>query len=173
MGIGRFWSKVKVCEFILKPLPPFNRHNKRRKTRLFPRDVLGARGGSTFFGQRGALPRGLVRLRHRFADLGRAGAWLGGGGPDLADDVGRALPALARCRHVGIDGFPRVCTMHTMTRDELIRRMKKADWVLRGSKGSHHIFIHPQRPGHVSVPHPKKDLGVDLLDKLMKQTGLK
>ena len=50
--------------------------------------------------------------------------------------------------------------------------MNKAGWVLRGTKGSHHIFTHPQRPGHVSVPHPKKDLGVGLLDKLMKQTGL-
>ena len=66
-----------------------------------------------------------------------------------------------------------MCTIHTMTSAELIRRMKKTGWVLRGTKGSHHIFIHPQRPGHVSVPHPKKDLGVGLLDKLMKQTGLK
>ena len=43
-----------------------------------------------------------------------------------------------------------------MTSAELIRRMKKTGWVLRGTKGSHHIFIHPQRPGHVSVPYPKK-----------------
>ena len=42
----------------------------------------------------------------------------------------------------------------------------------RRTKGSPHIFTHPQRPGHVGVPHPTKDLGVGLLDKLMKQTGL-
>ena len=59
-----------------------------------------------------------------------------------------------------------------MTSAELIRRMSKTGWVLRGTKGCHHIFTHPQRPGHVCVPHPKKDLGVGLLDKLMKQTGL-
>ena len=58
-----------------------------------------------------------------------------------------------------------------MTSAELIRRMNKTGWVLRGTTGSHHIFARPQRPGHLSVPHPKKDLGVGLLDKLMKQTG--
>ncbi len=72
-----------------------------------------------------------------------------------------------------VDRLPRVCTLHTMTSDELIRRMEKNGWVLRGVKGSHHVYTHPQRPGHVSVPHPKKDLGVGLLEKLMKQTGLK
>ena len=51
--------------------------------------------------------------------------------------------------------------------------MEMHGWVLRGVKGSHHIFTHPQRPGHVTVPHPKKDLGVGLVGKLMKQSGLK
>jgi len=60
-----------------------------------------------------------------------------------------------------------------MTSAELIRQMERHGWVLRGVKGSHHIFTHPQRPGHVTVPHPKKDLGVGLLGKLMKQSGLK
>ena len=66
-----------------------------------------------------------------------------------------------------------MCAIHTMISAGLIRRMKKAGCVLRGAKGSHHIFIHPQRTGHVSVPHPKKDLGTGLLEKLMRQTGLK
>jgi predicted RNA binding protein YcfA (HicA-like mRNA interferase family) len=55
---------------------------------------------------------------------------------------------------------------------DLIRVLKKNGWVLRGSKGSHHVFTHPQRPGHISVPHPKKDLGAGLLAKLMQQAGL-
>ena len=66
-----------------------------------------------------------------------------------------------------------MCTIHTMTSAELIRQMEMHGWVLRGVKGSHHIFTHPQRPGHVTVPHPKKDLGVGLVGKLMKQSGLK
>ena len=59
-----------------------------------------------------------------------------------------------------------------MTSAELIKRMLKAGWVLRGVKGSHHVYVHPERPGHVTVPHPRKDLGVGLLHKLLKQTDL-
>ena len=59
-----------------------------------------------------------------------------------------------------------------MTSAELIKRMLKAGWVLRGVKGSHPVYVHPDRPGHVTVPHPRKDLGTGLLLKLMKQTDL-
>ena len=59
-----------------------------------------------------------------------------------------------------------------MTSAQLIKRMFKAGWVLRGVKGSHHVYVHPQRPGHVTVPHPRKDLGTGLLQKLLKQTEL-
>ncbi|MCP5277113.1 MAG: type II toxin-antitoxin system HicA family toxin [Thiobacillus sp.] len=60
-----------------------------------------------------------------------------------------------------------------MNSSELIKLMERSGWVLRGIKGSHHIFTHPERPGHVSVPHPRKDLGVGLVHKLFKQAGLK
>lgn len=66
----------------------------------------------------------------------------------------------------------KVCIIHTMTSAELIKRMLKAGWVLRSVKGSHHVYVHPQRPGHVTVPHPRKDLGAGLLHKLLKQTDL-
>jgi predicted RNA binding protein YcfA (HicA-like mRNA interferase family) len=39
-------------------------------------------------------------------------------------------------------------------------------------KGSHHVFRHPTKPGHISVPHPEKDLGTGLVKKLMKIAGL-
>lgn len=60
-----------------------------------------------------------------------------------------------------------------MTSDEIIKRLRKAGWVLRGVKGSHHVFHHPEKGGHITVPHPKKDLGVGLAEKLLKQAGLK
>ena len=44
--------------------------------------------------------------------------------------------------------------------------------MLRGTKRSHHIFVHLSKPGHISVPHPKKDLGVGLVQKLLKQAQL-
>lgn len=30
------------------------------------------------------------------------------------------------------------------------------DWV----RGSHHVFVHGTKPGHLSVPHPRKEPGV-------------
>ncbi len=60
-----------------------------------------------------------------------------------------------------------------MNSADLIKRLKRAGWVLRGAKGSHHIYIHPDKGGPLSVPHPKKDLGAGLLHKLIKQAGLK
>ncbi len=45
--------------------------------------------------------------------------------------------------------------------------------MLRGSKGSHHIFNHPSKSDHITVPHPKKDLGVGLVQKLLKQARIK
>lgn len=59
-----------------------------------------------------------------------------------------------------------------MNSAELIRRLQDAGWVLRGVKGSHHIYVRPTRPGHISVPHPRKDLGVGLSRNLLKQAGL-
>lgn len=55
----------------------------------------------------------------------------------------------------------------------IIKQLEKGGWVLRGIKGSHHIYTHPKKSGHITVPHPKKDLGVGLANKLLKQAGLK
>jgi len=57
-----------------------------------------------------------------------------------------------------------------MTSDELIRELKKAGWVEDRVVGSHHIFKHPTRPSHLTVPHPK-DLGKGLVHK-MRKAGL-
>jgi predicted RNA binding protein YcfA (HicA-like mRNA interferase family) len=60
-----------------------------------------------------------------------------------------------------------------MSSAEIIKQLEKSGWVLRGVKGSHHIYTHPERSGHITVPHPKKDLGIGLINKLLKQAGLK
>lgn len=60
-----------------------------------------------------------------------------------------------------------------MNSAEIIKKLEKAGWVLRGVKGSHHIYTHPERGGHISVPHPKHELGKGLVHKLLKQAGLK
>ena len=59
-----------------------------------------------------------------------------------------------------------------MRSDDLSRELKKAGWVEDRCVGSHHIFKHPTRPGHLTVPHPKKDLGKGLVHKIRKQAGV-
>lgn len=65
-----------------------------------------------------------------------------------------------------------VCIVHNMKSRELIQLLAADGWVLRGVKGSHHVFTHPSKPGHISVPHPKGDLGKGLLAKLLKQAAI-
>ena len=65
-----------------------------------------------------------------------------------------------------------VCIMRTMKSVELIRDLKAAGWILDRVRGSHHVFKHLTRSGHVVVPHPKKDLGTGLVAAIRKQAGL-
>ena len=39
--------------------------------------------------------------------------------------------------------------------------------------GSHHHYKHPNKPGRVTVPHPKKDLRRQTLLSICKQAGWK
>jgi predicted RNA binding protein YcfA (HicA-like mRNA interferase family) len=59
-----------------------------------------------------------------------------------------------------------------MNSADIIKRLLADGWTLRSVKGSHHIYEHPLRSGHISIPHPKKDLGIGLVKKLLKQSGL-
>lgn len=60
-----------------------------------------------------------------------------------------------------------------MKSKDVIKQLEADGWELRSVRGSHHVFQHPSKPGHISVPHPKKDLGKGLVHKLLKQAGLK
>jgi predicted RNA binding protein YcfA (HicA-like mRNA interferase family) len=60
-----------------------------------------------------------------------------------------------------------------MNSAELIRKFEAAGWELRNVKGSHHIYVDPATGAHVSISHPKKDLGTGLVRKILKQAGLK
>lgn len=59
-----------------------------------------------------------------------------------------------------------------MNSADLIRQLKKAGWGLDRVRGSHHVFTHSERGGHVTVPHPKKDLGKGLVAAIRKQAGI-
>ncbi|TQL24889.1 type II toxin-antitoxin system HicA family toxin [Zymomonas mobilis] len=45
---------------------------------------------------------------------------------------------------------------------DLIKEVEKAGWILDRTRGSHHI----------TIPHPKKELGVGLVRAIRKQAGL-
>ena len=77
--------------------------------------------------------------------------------------------------HIVIDvyGVYNIFCHESMNSKDLIKRLSADGWVLRGSKGSHHVFNHPTKLRHLSVPHPKKDLGTGLVQKILKQAGLK
>lgn len=72
-----------------------------------------------------------------------------------------------------VDSIVSVVILTTVNSKQVIKLLEADGWGLRNVKGSHHVFRHPTKPGHISVPHSKMDLGVGLVHKLLKQAGLK
>lgn len=58
-----------------------------------------------------------------------------------------------------------------MSSREVIARLRKDGWGLVRTKGSHWQFWHPDRPGLVTVPHPKRDFPAGTLKAIFKQAG--
>ena len=58
-----------------------------------------------------------------------------------------------------------------MIRGDVIRELLAAGWVLNHVRGLHHAFNHPDRPGHVVVPHPKTDFGTGVVAAIRTQAG--
>jgi predicted RNA binding protein YcfA (HicA-like mRNA interferase family) len=56
---------------------------------------------------------------------------------------------------------------------ELIKELLADGWRLQRTRGSHHQYAHPTKPGTVTVPHPREDLGKGLVKAIRKQAGLK
>ncbi|RQX83643.1 type II toxin-antitoxin system HicA family toxin [Burkholderia anthina] len=60
-----------------------------------------------------------------------------------------------------------------MSSTELIRMLEEDGWFLVRTKGSHHHFKHPTKPGLATVPHPNKDLPMGTTRSILKTAGLK
>jgi predicted RNA binding protein YcfA (HicA-like mRNA interferase family) len=54
---------------------------------------------------------------------------------------------------------------------KVIARLKKDGWLLVHIRGSHYHFKHPEKPGRVTVPHPKKDIPKGTLRSIFRQAG--
>lgn len=59
-----------------------------------------------------------------------------------------------------------------MTSRMVIKKLKEAGWFQVAQKGSHIQFKHDEKPGRVTVPHPKKDIPKGTLRRIEKQSGL-
>lgn len=59
-----------------------------------------------------------------------------------------------------------------MTSKELLAELEADGWQVARIKGSHHHLKHPNKPGTITVPHPKKELGIGLVRAIKKQAGL-
>lgn len=79
--------------------------------------------------------------------------------------------ALAQGRRPNGRSFVAICVYDTHVNSaELIRILKAHGWTLSRTRGSHHQFIKDGRT--VTVPHPKKDLGIGLTQAILKQAGI-
>lgn len=60
-----------------------------------------------------------------------------------------------------------------MSSDDVIEFLRQHGWQLVRTRGSHWQFKHPDRPGLVTVPHPKKDLALGTIRSIERQSGLR
>jgi predicted RNA binding protein YcfA (HicA-like mRNA interferase family) len=61
-----------------------------------------------------------------------------------------------------------------MNSKQVIRLLEKDGWMLKTQSGSHKQFIHPVKPGKVTVAdHGKKEIPPGTLSSILKQAGLK
>lgn len=60
-----------------------------------------------------------------------------------------------------------------MSSKEIIRLLEKDGWYHVKTVGDHWQFKHPTKSGKVTVIHPTKDIGLDLLKSIERQSGIK
>ena len=53
-----------------------------------------------------------------------------------------------------------------------VRALERAGWRLDRVKGSHHVFIHPDRRNRVVVPMHRQDLAKGTLNQIIAASGL-
>ena len=54
-----------------------------------------------------------------------------------------------------------------------IEKIITADgWKFKNAKGSHHHYIHPTKPGKVTIPNHPGDIAPQIVKQILKQAGL-
>jgi len=54
----------------------------------------------------------------------------------------------------------------------IIKALEADGWERKRTTGSHWHFVHPAKPGLVTVPHPKRDLPAGTVRAIERQSGL-
>lgn len=55
-----------------------------------------------------------------------------------------------------------------------VEKLLLADgWTFKNAKGSHHQYMHPTKPGKVTVPNHPGDISPIIIKAIRKQAGLK
>lgn len=60
-----------------------------------------------------------------------------------------------------------------MNSREVLNLLEADGWVAVAQKGSHLQLKHPNKPGRVTLPHPKRDLAMGTISSIERQSGLK
>ena len=57
---------------------------------------------------------------------------------------------------------------------EIEKLIKEDGWEYSYSTGSHYYYIHPTKPGKITIPyHPGKDIKTKTVNSILNQAGLK
>ena len=59
-----------------------------------------------------------------------------------------------------------------MTVREIEKLLLADGWVHKNTKGSHKQFVHPQKPGKITVPQHKGDLDIKTARAILRAVGL-
>lgn len=59
-----------------------------------------------------------------------------------------------------------------MNSKDIIKALEADGWYKARQKGSHVQFKHPEKKGLVTVPHPKREIHIDTLRSIERQSGI-
>lgn len=59
-----------------------------------------------------------------------------------------------------------------MTAKELEKLITAAGWVYKDTKGSHKKFIHPSKPGKITIPQHKGDIHIKTAKSILDAAGV-
>jgi len=71
------------------------------------------------------------------------------------------------------DTYRKGCNVKSYSSREVIEILKADGWYEVACEGDHHQFKHPTKKGKVTVQHPVKDLHINVIKSISRQSGIK